>query len=176
MANEERKKLTLSAKITILLCCIIGLLVASVVLNSVILYKIGHSEDGGDNNGGNNSGDTTAVQKFFNSQRSNRETARAEEFSYLDDIIKSESASDTVKAAAEQKKLELIEFIEKEAALENIVKAIGYEDAAVTMSKNLNVVVSKTELTSEEIAQIVGRLLGETDYTRNQIIVITYTA
>lgn len=176
MANEERNKLTSNTKIIILLSCMIALLVASVVLNSVIIYKISHSTDSGSNNGSNNSGETAAVQKFFDTQRSNRETARAEEFMYLDAIIKSESASDAVKASAEQKKLELAELINKETVLETIVKALGYEDAVVAMSKNLNIVVSKTELTSEEIALIVGRMLSETDYTRNQIYVIAYTA
>ena len=49
--------------------------------------------------------------------------------------------------------------------------------AIVTMStNNLNVIVNKAELTSVEVAQIVGAMLKETDYKRNQVYVTSYAA
>ena len=167
--TEKRKKLSSNAKKALVLCCMVGLLVVTGVLNFVLNSRIGDATDVGKNPGDN------AVETFFSSHRSNRETARAEEFSYLDAIIKSESASETVKASAEQKQVELLEFIEKELVLESIIKAKGFEDAVVTMStNNLNVIVNKAELTAQDVAQIVGAMLSETDYTRNQVYVMSY--
>ena len=170
MAKKERKKLSSNAKKALVLCCMVGLLVVTGVLNFVLNSQINNSTDVG-----SNAGDSTAVQTFFNSHRSNRETARAEEFSYLDAIIKSDSSSKSVKESAEKKQLELLTFIDKELVLESIIKAKGFDDAVVTMStNNLNVIVNKAELTSQEVAQIVGAMLSETDYTRNQIYVMSY--
>ena len=171
--TEKRKKLSSNAKKALVLCCMVGLLVVTGVLNFVHNSQINDSTDV-DGNGNNNG---TAVETFFNSHRSNRETARAEEFSYLDAIIKSESASESVKASAEQKQVELLAFIEKELVLESIIKAKGFDDAVVTMStNNLNVIVNKEELTSQDVAQIVGAMLKETNYARNQVYVMSYTA
>lgn len=70
----------------------------------------------------------------------------------------------------------MLEFIEKELVLESIIKAKGFDDAVVTMStNNLNVIVNKAELTSQDVAQIVGAMLSETDYARNQVYVMSYS-
>ena len=168
--SEKRKKLSSNAKKALVLCCMVGLLVVTGVLNFVLNSQINNTTDVG-----SNPSDGTAVETFFNSHRSNRETARAEEFSYLDAIIKSESASQSVKTSAEQKQVELLGFIEKELVLESIIKAKGFDDAVVTMStNNLNVIVNKAELTAQDVAQIVGAMLNETDYARNQIYVMSY--
>lgn len=172
MAKKERtKKLSSNAKKALVLCCMVALLVVTGVLNFVLNTQIDKPTDVGNNVGNNN-----AVETFFSSHRSNRETARAEEFSYLDAIISSESTSDAVKASAEQKQVELLSCIEKELVLESIIKAKGFDDAIVTMStNNLNVIVNKAELTSQEVAQIVGAMLKETDYARNQVYVMSYS-
>lgn len=171
MANKEkRKKLSSNAKKALVLCCMVALLVVTGVLNFVLNTQIDKPTDVGGNTGGN-----TAVETFFSSHRSNRETARAEEFSYLNAIINSETTSDEVKASAEQKQVELLACIEKELVLESIIKAKGYDDAVVTMStNNLNVIVNKAELTQLEVAQIVGAMLQETQYKRNQVYVTSY--
>ncbi|MDE7215179.1 MAG: SpoIIIAH-like family protein [Clostridia bacterium] len=174
MAKKEKtKKLSSNGKKALVLCCMVALLVVTGVLNYVLNTQI---KDNDDNlvNGGN---DGTAVETFFSSHRSNRETARAEEFSYLDAIISSESTSESVKASAQDKQVELLSFIEKELVLESLIKAKGFEDAVVTMStNNLNVIVKQAELTREEVAQILGTILQETDYVASQIYVVPYTA
>lgn len=169
---EKAKKLSANGKKVLVLCCMVALLVVTGVLNYVLNTRI--RDEGNDviNNGGED-----AVATFFSSYRSNRETARAEEFSYLDAIIASESTSAEVKATAEEKQVELLSFIENELVLESLIKAKGYDDAVVTMStNNLNVIVNKAELTSEEVSKILGIILEETDYTASQVYVVPYTA
>ena len=170
--SEKAKKLSANGKKVLVLCCMVALLVVTGVLNYVLNTRI--RDEGNDviNNGGED-----AVATFFSSYRSNRETARAEEFSYLDAIIASESTSAEVKATAEEKQVELLSFIENELVLESLIKAKGYDDAVVTMStNNLNVIVNKAELTSEEVSKILGIILEETDYTASQVDVVPYTA
>ncbi len=170
--SEKAKKLSANGKKVLVLCCMVALLVVTGVLNYVLNTRI--RDEGNDviNNGGED-----AVATFFSSYRSNRETARAEEFSYLDAIIASESTSAEVKATAEEKQVELLSFIENELVLESLIKAKGYDDAVVTMStNNLNVIVNKAELTSEEVSKILGIILEETDYTASQVYVVPYTA
>ncbi|MDE6189007.1 MAG: SpoIIIAH-like family protein [Clostridia bacterium] len=176
MAKKEKtKKLSSNGKKALVLCCMVALLVVTGVLNYVLNTQI---KDGNNpNDVVDNLGDGAAVETFFASHRSNRETARAEEFSYLDAIISSEATSETVKASAEEKQVELLSFIEQELVLESLIKAKGFEDAVVTMStNNLNVIVKQAELTKEEVAQILGTILQETNYTASQVYVVPYTA
>lgn len=174
MANsnsDKRKKVSANAKKVIVLCSMVALLVVTGVLNYFLnVQTLDNDQDviaGGDD----------IVETFFSSYRSNRETARAEEFSYLEAIISSESTSEEVKATAQEKQVELLSFIEEELVLESLIKAKGFDDAVVTMStNNLNVIINKAELTSEEVSQILGVILEETDYTASQVYVVPYTA
>lgn len=170
--KEKTRKLSSNGKKVLVLCCMVALLVVTGVLNFVLNNQLGKQPDD-TVNGGN---DHTAVETFFSSHRSNRETARAEEFSYLDAIISSENTSETVKASAQEKQVELLSFIEKELVLESLIKAKGYDDAVVTMStNNLNVIVKKAELTKEEVSQILGTILQETNYVAGQVYVVPYS-
>lgn len=173
MAKKEKaRKLSSNGKKVLVLCCMVALLVVTGVLNYVLNTQI----NGDAKNPVDNLGDGPAVETFFASHRSNRESARAEEFSYLDAIISSDSTSETVKASAEEKQVELLSFIEKELVLESLIKAKGFEDAVVTMStNNLNVIVKQAELTKEEVAQILGTILKETNYVASQVYVVPYS-
>ena len=79
-------------------------------------------------------------------------------------------------ASANEKKLELIDMIERELVLEGLIKAQGFEDSVVTMSEdNINVVVSESELTSEQVSAILSVILQETEYNATQVVVVPYT-
>lgn len=171
-AEKAKKKLSANGKKVLVLCCMVALLVVTGVLNYVLNTRLPQDDQNVINNGGDN-----AVETFFSSYRSNRETARAEEFNYLDAILNSESVSEEVKASAQEKQVELLSFIESELVLESLIKAKGYDDAVVTMStNNLNVIINKAELTSEEVSKILGVIMEETDYTASQVYIVPYTA
>ncbi len=170
-AEKAKKKLSANGKKVLVLCCMVALLVVTGVLNYVLNTRLPQDDQNVINNGDN------AVETFFSSYRSNRETARAEEFNYLDAILNSESVSEEVKASAQEKQVELLSFIESELVLESLIKAKGYDDAVVTMStNNLNVIINKAELTSEEVSKILGVIMEETDYTASQVYIVPYTA
>ena len=135
------KKLSANAKKVIVLCSMVALLIVKGTLNFVLNDKIVQS--------GNDGNTVTTAETFFTSCRAERETARAEEIALLDAILSSDTSTEELIASANEKKLELIDVIERELVLEGLVKAQGFEDAVVTMSEdNINVVVSQSELTS----------------------------
>ncbi len=161
------KKLSANAKKVIVLCSMVALLIVTGTLNFVLNDKIGQTGDGEV---------VTTAETFFTSCRAERETARAEEFALLDAILTSDTSTDELITSANEKKLELIDVIERELVLEGLVKAQGFEDAVVTMSEdNINVVVSQSELTSEQVAGILSVILDETDYNATQVVVVPYS-
>lgn len=162
------KKLSANAKKVIVLCSMVALLIVTGTLNFVLNDKIVRS--------GNDGNTVTTAETFFTSCRAERETARAEEFALLDAILSSDTSTEELIASANEKKLELIDVIERELVLEGLVKAQGFEDAVVTMSEdNINVVVSQSELTSEQVAGILSVILSETDYNATQVVVVPYS-
>ncbi|MGN0771700.1 MAG: SpoIIIAH-like family protein [Christensenellales bacterium] len=166
MAKIAIKPLSANAKKVIILCSMVALLVITGVLNFVLTRTLDNEDSV--------SGEPTEAT-FFSAYRSDRETSRAEEFSYLDAIIASADSTDEIKATATAKKMELLSNIDCELVVENLIKAKGFEDAVVTMStNNINVIVQQEELTSEQVAQILSVILSETDYTPSQVVIVPY--
>ena len=100
-----------------------------------------------------NTGVTTT--SYFTSYRNDRESTRDQEILYYDAIIDSASSTEAAIAAAEQAKLDLIETMEKELAVEGLIKAQGFSDCVIAISDTkVNVVVKSTTLTENEVAQI----------------------
>lgn len=167
---KVKKGLSANAKKVIVLCSMVALLVLTGVLNFVLNGDLLSIDDpttvGGD-----------AVTTFFSDYRTNRETARAEEMSYLDAIISSEDSSAEAKTTAEEMKQELLGNIEAELVIESLIKAKGFEDAIVTMStENINIIVDQPELEAAQVSQILGIILEETDYVATQVVVVPYEA
>ena len=167
---KVKKGLSANAKKVIVLCSMVALLVLTGVLNFVLNGDLLSNDDpttvGGD-----------AVTTFFSDYRTNRETARAEEMSYLDAIISSEDSSAEAKTTAEEMKQELLGNIEAELVIESLIKAKGFEDTIVTMStENINIIVDQPELEAAQVSQILGIILEETDYAATQVVVVPYEA
>lgn len=115
------------------------------------------------------------VTETFKSFRSSRETTRQELIDYLDAIISSESASASVKTAAETQKQSVCKQMENELLLERLIQARGFRDVIVTLSdKNCTVVVADDNLEAQEVAQILSIVTKETSYTANDVIVCQY--
>lgn len=92
---------------------------------------------------------------YFTSYRNDRESTRDQEILYYDAIIDSESSSELAITEAENAKLSLIATMEKELAVEGLIKAQGFSDCVISLSDTkVNVVVKGTTLTENEVAQI----------------------
>lgn len=96
-----------------------------------------------------------ATTSYFTSYRNDRSSTRDQEILYYDAIIDSESSTDAAISAAEDAKLSLIATMEKELAVEGLIKAQGFSDCVIAISDSkVNVVVKGSSLTENEVAQI----------------------
>lgn len=110
---------------------------------------------------------------YFETFRKDREEVRTLEMEYLDEVIAASASDQETLADAQQQKLALVENMEKEFAIESMVKAKGFEDAAVTFhSGTVNVVVKSTELSDSQVAQILDIVQGQTGESAENIKVI----
>ncbi len=122
-----------------------------------------------------NGDDAVNTASFFQQYRTERETTRNQEVLYLDSIIENEALDpETVETAANQK-LAITANMELELTLESLIKAKGFEDAAVSIgasSKNVNVIVKSDALEQDEVAMIYDAILSETDVSADMIKII----
>lgn len=114
-----------------------------------------------------------AGQDYYEIFRSEREDARELELTWLDEIIAT-SASDTETLEdAQAQKLALVAQMEKEFSIENLIRAKGFADAAVTFHPGaVSVVVDCAELSAEQVAQVLEIVRSETGESAENIKVI----
>lgn len=100
---------------------------------------------------------------YFETFRQDREEVRKLEMEYLDEVIAASATDQETLADAQGQKIALVENMEKEFTIESIIKAKGFEDAAVTFhSGTVNVVVKCDELNDGQVAQILDIVKNET--------------
>lgn len=161
------KAIKANTKKIIVLISLVLLLVATGCLNYFLTVK--------NNKIGGAGASEEPIPTFFATYRTDREATRAQEILYLEDIIAGANSDEATIANAQAKKLELVDSMEVELALEGLIKAKGFEDCVVTISKdNVNVVVKDSELALDEAAQILDIIVGETDYTATDVVIIPY--
>ncbi len=110
---------------------------------------------------------------YFETFRKDREEVRELEMEYLDEVIAASASDQETLADAQRQKLALVENMEKEFTIESMIKAKGFEDAAVTFhSGTVNVVVKCDELSDGQVAQILDIVQGQTEESAENIKVM----
>ncbi len=156
-------KIKSKTKKIIVLSVMVALLIATGVLNFVLSDKLGSS------NQTTNGNTTTVTQTFFAAAKSDRDATRESEFLYLDAIMNSDTAT------AQEQKLALVERMEKELALETLIKSKGFEDVIVTIGdKGVSIVVGSEQLTAEQANRILSVVVSETTFKATDVNVIPY--
>ena len=113
-------------------------------------------------------------ENYFESFRQERSETRALEIEYLDEVIETSASDVETLADAQEQKLALVENMEKEFTVESLIKAKGFEDAAVTFhSGSVNVIVDCAELDESQVAQILDIVMRETGESAANITVQT---
>lgn len=122
---------------------------------------------------GDDNSNEQAGKQYFESFREERESVRALEIDYLDEIIAtSANDAETLKDAQEQK-LSIVNNMEKEFTIESLIKAKGFDDAAVTFhAGSVNVVVDCAALTEEQVAQILDVVRSESGVEADKVKVM----
>lgn len=114
-----------------------------------------------------------ATASYFTSYRNDRESTRDQEILYYDAIIDSPSSTEAAILSAEQAKMELVSLMEKELAVEGLIKAQGFEDCVIAISnEKVNVVVKGSSLTENEVAQISTIVKEQLDTQLKNIVII----
>ena len=110
---------------------------------------------------------------FFKDFRAQRETARADEIALLDSIVQRENAPEDSVKKADERRIELTHFTEQERAIEKLLVAKGFEDAAAFVQEGTaTIVVKKEKLTDEEIARILEMAMRQTGQEASNIKII----
>lgn len=115
---------------------------------------------------------TTTTTSYFVSYRNDRETSRDQQMLYLDAIIDNENSTEEAVQNAENQKLKLIAEMEKELAVEGLIKALGFSDCVISIGEKINVVVDCSELTAGEVAQIKTTVMEQLGVEPKNIVVI----
>ncbi len=116
---------------------------------------------------------TTTTTSYFVSYRNDRETSRDQQILYYDAIIDSETSTEEAVKNAEQAKLDLISVMEKELAVEGLIKSQGFTDCVVSITDTkVNVVVESAELTSAEVAKITTTVTEQLEVEPKNIVII----
>ena len=116
---------------------------------------------------------TAQTGDFFKDFRAQRETARADEIALLDSIVQRENAPEDSVKKADERRIELTRFTEQERAIEKLLVAKGFEDAAAFVQEGTaTIVVKKEKLTDEEIARILEMAMRQTGQEASNIKII----
>ena len=160
-------KLDSKKKKIIVLTSMLALLVVTGFLNVTL-----NNNNSATINASNNV-ENVSSENFFNSYRTERDTARNQEYLYYQVILDSANASDSAKASAETSLAKLAAIKEKELLLEGYIKAKGFDDAVVSFTENfVNVMVSADALNESEVAQIVQVVQEQTSKSIDNIKII----
>lgn len=118
--------------------------------------------------------ETSAKQAdFFTTTRSDRESNRTEAIALLKETLGSASASASAKTKAEDQIAKIADRMEKEADIEAVLKAKGFEDAVVIIGDDdVNVVVKSGELLESQTLQIQDAVIAGTKIAVEKIKIV----
>ena len=162
------KNVKVNKKKIIILVSLVALLVATGCLNYFLTTKNAQTTAA-------KQASVDATPTFFATYRTDRESTRAQEMLYLEDIISATETDAQTVTDAQAKKLSLVGAMETELSLEGLIKSKGFDDCVVTISNNnVNVVVKDEELSLDEASQILNIITTETEYKASNVVIIPY--
>ena len=104
---------------------------------------------------------------------SDRNTVREAEIEQLEALCVDMSASDEIRLSAARRIMTLREWMEKEAVIEDVLQARGYELPVVTVHEDsVNVVLRAQRLSQQEAAVILELVMRETGVTGGNLKII----
>ncbi len=98
---------------------------------------------------------TAASENYFEEARKNRETSREKALDILTQTASNESFDDASRKQAQENILAIASAVEREASIENIIKAKGYEKASCYIDgENVEILVKKDGITDADVAKL----------------------
>ena len=113
---------------------------------------------------------STEGSDFFAQARIDREAGRSRSIETFNAVLDNENSDSAAKASAQQGVLELAQNTETETAVENLLRARGFQDAVCYINNGMANVVVKTEvLDSAGAAQISEIVTEQSGITQEKI-------
>ena len=121
---------------------------------------------------------TDAVQQsdtYFDDARYARLQSREEAISLLNSVIEDDSVTEEIRTNAYEEVMAYAKITEDETSLEGVLKAKGFEDCIVYLTKeSATVVVSADALSEQQTVQIFDAVLGQTGFKPDAVKIVTY--
>ena len=109
-------------------------------------------------------------ESYFAEEKLLREQSRAQQVEQLTEYVANENLDQETKAKAAENLLEIQERIEKENGAEALLRAKGFKEVYVRIDDDgVDVVISKSELSDSDIAQIEEIVNRKTGYSVGKI-------
>lgn len=110
---------------------------------------------------------------FFVEYRLERDKVRGKQLELLKKIVEDPNSVAETRQEAQQKIIQITNYLEQELQLENLIKAKGFQDAVIFIQpQSVTAVVNQKEFTREEIAQIADLLITVTGQSIENIYII----
>ena len=150
-------------KKVVILSCMIVLLVATAALNFALSSSISTQAD-----------EVTPTANYFTEVRTTRNSSRNKQLEQIDEIIESSEEGSETQVQALEMKLKLSAIMEHENLLENLIKAKGYEDVAVTIgmtSDNVSVIVKDADFNEDDAVIIYTICASEVNVSPENVYI-----
>ena len=179
--NKFWKTIEKIGKRNIIIACSVLLIGAAVLINWVLFSKANKKTDGYQNYNqqqtqNEQSAPTSAntTQSYFSATQVSRQRARDEALEVLQSVVDNNEASETVKSEALAEIAVIADEIRKEADIETLITAKGFEECvAVLNGDSISIVVKSEEaLIPAQIAQINEIVYQETGITPTGVTII----
>lgn len=114
--------------------------------------------------------DSLRSKNYFIEQRLARDKLRAGLIDRLNEIVNNDNTSDEMRIDAQKKIMKIGDLSEKELTIEGLVKAKGFEEVlAFLTDENIKIIVSRDELSEQDMVKILDIVMGETDLDASNI-------
>lgn len=112
---------------------------------------------------------------YFDNARYSRSQSREEAIAMLNEIVNDEAVDEDTRKNAYAQVVAYAKITEGEAALENVLKAKGFEECIVFLtSDTATVVISAESLSDHQSAQIFDAVLTQTGFESGSVKIVTY--
>lgn len=146
----------------IVLSCMIALLITTAVLNFVFAQSVSANDD------------ATPTARYFTEVKATRNTSRNKQLTQIDEVISSDIENEEAKNEALAMKLKISKIMEQENLLENLIKAKGYEEVAVTIgmsSDNVSIIVKDAEFDQDDAILIYTICANEVNASPDNVYI-----
>lgn len=110
------------------------------------------------------------TRNYFVEYRLSRDKMRAGIVDRLDNIVNNPQTAENTRNTAQDEIMKIGKVSEKELQIEGLIKSKGFEEAVVFLTdEDIKVVVSKNELSEQDVVKILDIVKSETTYSAQGI-------